>query len=53
MILQGPTGSGKSSARKVLFEKFGQRLVLVEASVAWNDSPMAMLGAILKALGKV
>jgi len=52
VILQGPTGSGKSSARKVLFEKFGQRLVLVEASVAWNDSPMAMLGAILKALGK-
>jgi len=52
IILQGPTGSGKSSARKVLLEKFGQRLVLVEASVAWNDSPMGMLGAILKALGK-
>lgn len=52
IFLLGPTGSGKSSARRVLADKFGSRLLLIEASVAWNDSPMAMLGAILDALGK-
>ena len=31
--------------------KYGTRLVSVEATAAWADSPMAMLGAILKTLG--
>jgi len=52
IFLLGPTGSGKSSARKLLIEKYGQRLLTIEATVVWNDSPQAMLGAILAALGK-
>lgn len=51
VILEGDTGMGKTSARKVLLERFGQRLLWVEATVVWHDSPMAMLGAILLALG--
>ena len=51
IFLQGPTGSGKSSARRFLQGKYGQRLLMVEATEVWNDSPMAMLGAILAALG--
>ena len=56
IILQGPTASGKSAARRVLMRQMnadGNRIVLVEASVAWGDSPMSMLGALLIALGKV
>jgi hypothetical protein len=51
ILVLGDTGTGKSSARRVLLEKYGQRLGWIEASVAWNDSPMAMLGAVLKMLG--
>jgi DNA transposition AAA+ family ATPase len=52
IFLLGPNGSGKSSARKLLIEKFGQRLITIEANVAWNDSPQAMLGALLAQFGK-
>lgn len=51
VFLLGPNGSGKSGARKVLQEKFGSRLLLVEATDVWNDSPMSMLGALLTAMG--
>jgi hypothetical protein len=51
VLLEGDTGMGKTSARKLLLEKFGQRLLWIEATVAWSDSPMAMLGAILLAQG--
>ncbi len=51
ILMLGDTGTGKSSARRVMMEKYGQRLLWIEASVVWNDSPMAMLGAILIALG--
>jgi len=53
IILQGPTASGKSAARRLLMRTWKTRLLLIEASVAWNDRPMAMLGAILHALGRV
>lgn len=52
IVLQGPTGSGKTSARRLLLEKYGPRLLMIEATVAWNDSPGGMLGAVLDALGK-
>ncbi|SRR5581483_3701045 len=52
IFLLGPTGSGKSCARKLLIEKYGERLLWIEASEAWGGSPMAFLGAILVALGK-
>jgi hypothetical protein len=51
IFLLGPSGSGKSCARRILQERYGSRLVKVEASAAWNGSPMAFLGAILSALG--
>jgi DNA transposition AAA+ family ATPase len=52
IFLLGPSGSGKSSARKLLIEKYGQRLITIEANVVWNDSPQAMLGALLAQFGK-
>ncbi len=51
-FLLGPSGSGKTSARKLLIEKYGQRILTIEATVAWNDSPQAMLAAILSEFGK-
>ena len=51
-FLLGPSGSGKSSARKLLIHKFGQRILTIEATVTWNDSPQAMLSAILAEFGK-
>lgn len=52
IFVLGPTGAGKTSARKLLIEKFGQRLITIEANVAWNDSPQAMLGSLLAQFGK-
>ena len=51
ILMLGDTGSGKSSALRLMLEKYGQRLLSIEASVAWNDSPMALLGAVLAAFG--
>jgi AAA domain-containing protein len=51
VLMLGDTGVGKTKSRQILLEKYGQRFLWIEASVAWNDSPMAMLGAILEALG--
>jgi DNA transposition AAA+ family ATPase len=51
IFLLGPSGSGKSSARRALFDRYGGRFLLIEANAAWNDSPNAMLGEILRKLG--
>lgn len=51
ILILGDTGSGKSSALHLMRVKWGQRILSIEASVAWNDSPMALLGAILAAYG--
>ncbi len=51
IFVLGPSGSGKTSARRTLCTRYGSRLALVEANVAWNDSPGAMLGEILRCLG--
>lgn len=51
IFLLGPTASGKTSARRLLMQKYGSRFMLIEASEAWSDSPSAMLGAIMAALG--
>lgn len=50
-LMDGASGMGKSCARQVCMQKYGQRLLCVEAAQVWNDSPMAMLGAILKLFG--
>jgi hypothetical protein len=52
VLMLGDTGTGKSSARKVILQKYGQRFLWIEANVVWKDSPAAMLGAILAALGE-
>jgi hypothetical protein len=51
IIMIGDTGMGKTSALRVVRERYGQRILTIEADVTWKDSPMAMLGAILDALG--
>lgn len=52
ILVLGASGMGKSAARRLLVEKYGTRLIWMEASVAWGDSPMAMLGVLLGMLGK-
>lgn len=52
IFVLGPSGSGKTSARVALMKRYGSRLALVEANVAWKDSPGAMLGAMLRMLGR-
>lgn len=51
ILLEADTGGGKTCAQRVLREKYGQSLLKIEAHVAWNDSPIAMLGDILAAFG--
>ena len=52
LIVQGASGVGKSTALRVLTGKYGQRIISVEASDAWGDRPAALLGALLRALGR-
>lgn len=52
VLMLGDTGVGKSSARKVILGKYGQRFLWVEATEVWNDSPNALLGSVLSALGE-
>jgi len=51
VFVDGESGMGKSTAAKVLCGKYGQRIVMIEATDMWNDSPSAMLGEILLAMG--
>lgn len=51
IFLIGPSGSGKTGAVLSLAGKYGSRIVIVEATEAWNDSPGALLSAIGDALG--
>lgn len=47
ILVLGDTGTGKTKSLRVIQEKYGQRVAAIEATVAWNDSPMALLGAVL------
>lgn len=51
VLMEGDTGTGKSAARRILIEKYGQRILPIEATDVWNDNPNALLGALLTALG--
>jgi energy-coupling factor transporter ATP-binding protein EcfA2 len=51
IFLLGPSGSGKSSAIRHLAGRRGSRILIIRSTVVWNDSPSAMLGAILGGLG--
>jgi DNA transposition AAA+ family ATPase len=52
ILVEGDTGTGKSSARRILIEKYGQRILWIEAADVWNDNPNAFLGELLRALGE-
>lgn len=51
VLLEGDSGMGKTGALRQLQGKYGQRIVVVEATDVWGDSANAFLGAILAALG--
>lgn len=51
IFMIAPSGAGKTSAQKILCEKYGQRILWIEAGVVWKDNPNAMLGAILARYG--
>lgn len=51
IFLIGPSGSGKTSAQDYLRDTYGPRIISIRAVVAWSDSPMAMMAAILARLG--
>lgn len=51
ILLQGDSGSGKTSAAKALIAKYGARLAFVELSPVVGDSPFNFLLLVLGALG--
>ena len=51
VVVQGPSGVGKTTALKIVAGKYGRRIAVLEASDAWGDKPAALLGAILRAVG--
>jgi hypothetical protein len=51
VLLEGESGLGKSCALTLLQRKYGQRILLVEATDVWNDNPNSFLGSLLEAFG--
>lgn len=51
VVVQGPSGVGKSTALRIVAGRYGRRVAVLEASDAWGDKPAALLGAILRAIG--
>jgi DNA transposition AAA+ family ATPase len=51
ILVEGDTGTGKTSVRRLLLDQYGQRILCIEAADLWNDNPNAFLGEILRALG--
>ena len=52
IIVEGDTGLGKTCVRSLITRKYMGRVLNIEATVAWKDSPGALSGAILKACGE-
>lgn len=57
VIIEGFTGSGKTSAARIIATKYNgmvatRQVFTIEASAGWGDRPNAMLTAMLKALGR-
>ncbi len=50
ILIEGDTGSGKTSCRIALQQTYQDRIVCVEASTVWKDTPGAFLSAILRSL---
>lgn len=51
ILVQGDSGAGKTSAARALITKYGTRLVFVELSPVFGDSPYNFLCLILESLG--
>lgn len=51
VLLEGDSGLGKSSALHLLKRRYGQRILVIEATAVWGDSANSFLAAILDALG--
>lgn len=47
----GSSGIGKTFAKKWLIRKYGSRIIDIEASVVWGDSPNELLGDLLLRAG--
>jgi type II secretory pathway predicted ATPase ExeA len=52
VVIQGPSGIGKTVALRIVCGRYGARCLIVEASDVWRDNPSALLGAILRTLGQ-
>ena len=50
VIIEGPTGSGKTTAARCIHARFGRKIIFCEADETWKESKSAMLGGILRAL---
>jgi DNA transposition AAA+ family ATPase len=51
VIVEGPSGAGKTTAGRKLAERWGRKVVLSEADETWKDSLSNMLGGLLRAMG--
>lgn len=51
VLVQGPTGCGKTTAARMLRARYGARVQICEADETWKESPPAMLGGILAVFG--
>jgi type II secretory pathway predicted ATPase ExeA len=51
VFVTGDSGSGKTTALRWMQDKYGSRIVALEASVVWEDRPGEFLGALLEASG--
>jgi len=51
-VIEGESGTGKTSCLQVCRNIYGKRIVETEARSAWNDRPNAFLGQILIDLGE-
>jgi DNA transposition AAA+ family ATPase len=51
VIVLAGSGMGKSFALKALRDKYGSRIITVEAGTVWQDRPGELLGAILRSAG--
>lgn len=52
ILVEGDTGLGKTKALAALMEKLGSNVLPVQCWGCWDDSSMALLGALLDALGE-
>lgn len=51
ILAEGDSGLGKSSALTFMQRKWGQRILIIEATEFWADNPNELLGSSLEALG--